>query len=318
MEKLKFYTFAMRVSLITWFCILSVACFASTGPYHFDASGISRPVLENYLKRSVTMTEFLAVDPYTNDGPYLYKEDDVRLIKNIGAKFIGRSIYRWGREEVLIIPEYLEQAKKLAGEVHAYDPDVIFQASLFEIVTQNVEKIPIPSWAFEAMEMPAENRHFRYDLMLNPDGKFVNQIPDKPLKALLEVGYLDGLYLKSKGGKTPSGWNCQSLPYLVEFDNFGCSRTPGESTIESHFVWGYDEITWFYLQDEAYRQTWLRYAYNWVKENDPNGYLQMPVSRLISFCEGKGRGKYRANNKSADNPDGLNVEETIKELWNNQ
>lgn len=420
MEKLNFYTFAMRVSLVIWFCILFVACFASTGPYHFDASGISQPVLENYLKRSVTMTEFLAVDPYTNDGPYLYKEDDVRLIKNIGAKFIGRSIYRWGREDVLIIPEYLEQAKKLAGEVHAYDPDVIFQASLFEIVTKNVEKIPIPSWAFKAMEMPAENRHFRYDLMLNPDGKFVNhwregssvpdikrqetqlwfiflagiyfdigcealhlgqtaligmadpdllqwqsfivklrsfaktatrrgwvlldahvpyggmivdgvslldfnsfplrikEIPDKPQQALLEVGYLDALYLKSKGGKTPSGWHCQSLPYLVEFDNFGCSRTPGEATVDSHFIWGYDEITWFYLQNEAFRQAWLMYAYHWVRENDPNGFLQMPVSRLVSLCEGKGRGKYRANNKSAGNPDGLNVEETIKELWNNQ
>jgi hypothetical protein len=27
---------------------------------------------------------------------YLYHEDDIRLIKNIGAKFIGRAIYRWG------------------------------------------------------------------------------------------------------------------------------------------------------------------------------------------------------------------------------
>ncbi len=114
------------------------------------------------------MTEFLAVDPYTNDGPYPYKEEDVRLIKNTGAKFVGRAIYRWGREEVLTSPDYMEQAKKLAEEVHAYDPDVIFQAALFEIVTRNVEKISIPSWAFEAMGMPAENRHFSYDLMLIP------------------------------------------------------------------------------------------------------------------------------------------------------
>ncbi len=396
------------------------ACSANPGPYYFDESGISRPVLENYLKRSVTMTEFLAVDPYTNDGPYPYKEDDVRLIKNIGAKFIGRAIYRWGREDVLIIPDYIEQARKIVEEVHAYDKDIIFQASLFEIITRNVEKIPIPAWVFEAIGVPAEDRHFSYELMLNPDGKFVNhwregsrapditrqetqlwfiflagtyfdlgcealhlgqtalmgmadpdllywqsfidklrkyaktatrrgwvlldahvpyggmivdgvslldfnsfplrikEIPDKPRQALLEVGYLDALYLKSKGGTTPSGWHCQSLPYLVEFDNFGCSRTPGEATVDSHFIWGYDEITWFYLQSEQYRREWLRYAYDWIRKNDPNGFLQMPVSRLVSLCEGKGRGKYRANNKSAKNPDGLNVEETIKELWSNQ
>ena len=172
--QLKFYAFSMRVSLAIWLSILSAACSANPGPYHFDASGISRPVLENYLKRSVTMTEFLAVDPYTNDGPYPYKEDDVRLIKNTGAKFIGRAIYRWGREEVLIIPEYLKQARKLVEAVHAYDKDIIFQAALFEIVTRSVEKIPVPDWAFEALEVPVENRHFSYDQMLNPDGKFVN------------------------------------------------------------------------------------------------------------------------------------------------
>jgi hypothetical protein len=363
------------------------------------------------------MTEFLEVDPYENDGPYPYKEDDIRLIKNIGAKFIGRAIYRWGNEEVLLITDYLEQAKKLVEEVHAFDREVIFQAALFEIVTQSVNTIPIPARVFKVMGIPAENRHFSYDRMLNPDGKMVNhwrqgasvpditqqetqlwfiflagiyfdigcealhlgqtalmgmsdpdllhwksviekirryaktaarrgwvlldahvptggmvvdgislldfntfplrirETPDKPQQAVLETGYLDALYNRSKGCTTPSGWHCQSLPYLVEFDNFGCSRTPGEATVNSPFVWGYDEITWFYLQSEEYRQQWLKYAYNWVRENDPNGFLQMPVSRLVSLCEGKGIGKYRANTRSRNNPDGLNVEKTIKKLW---
>ena len=393
------------------------ACSDDAASYHFDKSGISRPALENYLKRSVTMTEFLEVDPYQNDGPYPYKEDDVRLIKNIGAKFIGRAIYRWGGEDVLNIPDYLEQAKKLVNEVHAFDKDVVFQAALFEIVTQKVNEIPVPDWAFKALGLSPENRHFSYDRMLNPDGKLVNhwhqgvsvpdvaqqetqlwfiflagtyfnvgcealhlgqtaligmadpdlthwksfigklreyaktatrrgwvlldahvptggmvvdgvsildfntfplrikEIPDKPQQAVLEVGYLDALFGRSKGCIAPSGWTCRSLPFLVEFDNFDCSNHPGEPNIDSHFIWGYDEISWFYLQPEAYRRQWLKYAYHWIRENDPNGFLQMPVSRVVNLCEEAGKRKYRGNTKSQDNPNGLNVEEAIKELW---
>lgn len=69
------------------------------------------------------------------------------------------------------------------------------------------------------------------------------------------------------------------------------------------------------LQKEDYRNQWLRYAYDWIGENDSNGFLQMPVSRVVSFCDGRGRGKYRGNRRSQSNPDGLNVEDTIKELW---
>lgn len=146
----------------------------------------------------------------------------------------------------------------------------------------------------------------------------IREIPDKPQQAVLEAGYLDALYGRSKGGVTPSGWSCKSLPYLVEFDNFGCSRSPGQSTIDSHFIWGYDEITWFCLQSEEYRKQWLRYAFHWLRKTDANGFLQMPVSRVVSPCVPDGRRKYRGNTRSAQNPDGLNVEETIKALWQEQ
>jgi len=41
-------------------------------------------------------------------------------------------------------------------------------------------------------------------------------------------------------------------------------------------VWGYDEITWFAHQSKGYVGGWLRYARDWVRQTDPNGYLQMP------------------------------------------
>jgi hypothetical protein len=47
------------------------------------------------------------------------------------------------------------------------------------------------------------------------------------MKGILQEGFLDALYNKSKGGKTASGWKCKSLPYLVEFDNYGISKHPG-------------------------------------------------------------------------------------------
>ena len=413
-----------RKYLLTFFCVFSLifsahteAVFSQKKSYHFDATGISREVLENYLERSVTMSEFLVVDPYQIDGPYIYKEDDVRLIKNIGAKYIGRAIYRWGREDMLNNPEFLEPARRLIEQVHAFDKDVVFQAGLFEIVTENVNKIFIPAWAFEAMELPVEQRNFSYAKMCNPDGKLVEnwrrgssvpdvtqtetqlwfmflagtyisigcealhlgqtaligmadpqllhwesfltklrkyartatrrgwilldahvpkhgmvvngkslldfntfplrikEIPDKPQQAVLEMGYLDALYGRSKGCITPSGWSCESLPYLVEFDNFNCSRTPGQSTIDSHFIWGYDEISWYYQQSEDYRKQWLHYAYRWVHEHDPSGFLQMPVSRNVSLCDERGRTRFRANTKSPAMPEGMNLEETIKALW---
>jgi hypothetical protein len=55
-------------------------------------------------------------------------------------------------------------------------------------------------------------------------------VADTPLKAVLEIGYSDSLYQRSRGGIAPSGWKCEHLPYLVEFDNFGGNRTLGQST----------------------------------------------------------------------------------------
>jgi hypothetical protein len=385
--------------------------------YIIDENGIARESLENYLRRSVTMSEFLTVDPFCNDAPYPDKERDVKLIKNIGAKFIGRAIYRWGGEEAFNDSCFLSNAKILISKVHSNDPEVIFQAAIFEAITTEVNSIVIPEWVFDEFELPYEKRNFRYNEMLNQNGKYIDfwgkgssvpditrtetqlwfmflagtymhigceaihlgqialigmedpnfeywakmidkirsyatrharrnwvlldahtpsggmvvngeslldfnsfplrikEVPDKPQHSVLEIGYLDSFFGRSKGGITPSGWKCASLPYLVEFDNFGVSDTPGEATIDSHYVWGYDEITWFCLQEEAYQKEWLLYAYEWIREHDPNGFLQMPVSRIIVPDSGQPIRKCHANTRTPDFPQGMNLEETIKEIW---
>lgn len=140
----------------------------------------------------------------------------------------------------------------------------------------------------------------------------------EPEEAILEVGYTDAIYNRSKGGRTYSGWSCESLPYLVEFDNFGVSDKPGEKNAGGNFFWcwGYDEITWFANQSDEYRHKWLKYAYDWVAKTDPNGFLQMPAGRGTTYSKTK-HGWYYGNNPSPAVPDGQGDEDVIKEIWKN-
>ncbi len=378
---------------------------AKTRDYHFDRT-ISPEVLDNYLSRAISMEGLL------NGRGDL--DDNIRMLKDTGAKFIGRSLCLWGGEGELV--RNLERARQQVLKVHAVDPEMILQACIFEIVTTQVERVPVPEWAFVALGLPVETRNFRYADMLYPDGKRkdhwrtgnsvpdvsrpetklwfyflarsyidlgieaihfgqtelmngndrdlthysrvlalirsyaseharrhmllcdshvpsgglvregqllmdfhsfplrIKEQPDKPQEATLEVGFSDGIYGRSKGGLTPSGWSCEHLPYLVEIDNWGASRHPGQAKQGGIWVWGYDEITWFAHQDERYRGDWLRYARDWVRKTDPAGHLQMPGSRTMrSPLDGKRW--YYANSPSPAVPDGLGDEAAIRSIW---
>jgi len=308
--------------------------------YHFDHT-ISREVLENYLERAITMEGLL------NGRGDL--DDNIRMLKSVSAKFIGRALCPWAGEANLL--SNLERAKQQIPKVHPVDPDMILQACIFEIVTTQVEQVPVPEWAFTALGQPVEKRNFRYADMLYPSGRFVNhwrngqsvpdvsrpetklwfyflgaslidvgceaihlgqtelmnkndlnldhysqvlalirshatkharrhmvlldshvpsgglvrdgqllmdfhsfplrimETPDKPQEAILKLGFSDGIYNRSKGGTTFSGWKCEHLPYLVEIDNWGVSKTPGQAKAGGIWIWGYDEITWFAQQN---------------------------------------------------------------------
>ena len=60
----------------------------------------------------------------------------------------------------------------------------------------------------------------------------IHETPDKEGTADLEIGFLDGMYGKSKGGIAPSGWTCEHLPYLVEFDNYGVFSNARQGGLE--------------------------------------------------------------------------------------
>jgi hypothetical protein len=387
---------------------------AREGERNYEFNGtISREVLESYLSRSITYTQLLHKKSLEGDWIKGDVNDSVRCLINMGAKFIGRTIFRWGAEGDL--PNILDDAKEIADQIHSIDSKIILQACFFEIVTRSVESLLIPAWVFEEFGLTHEVRNFSFSdmydvggphenywgdnrtvpdmgkletrmwafylvatyinlgieaihfgqvsLMSNndpnhihwrdllqrvrayakiharrnmvicdahtPGGGYcykgqlmfdfhsfplrVEEVADDPYKGQLIVGHGTSIYTKSKGGITPSGWACNSLPYLVEFDNFGISNSPGKN-IGAHWIWGYDEITWYANQDEKYRNDWLLYAVEWLEENDPNGFLQMPGSRPLTKPTTV-QNWYFANNQTGIMPNGFNQEDTIKEIW---
>jgi pimeloyl-ACP methyl ester carboxylesterase len=128
--------------------------------YKFDKT-ISREVLENYLSRAISVEGIL-----NGRGDLT---DNVRMLKETGAKFIGRALCLWAGEANLL--KNLERAKEQLPKLHAADPDMVVQACIFEIVTTQVDQVPVPAWAFEALGRPVEKRNFQYADMLYPDGK---------------------------------------------------------------------------------------------------------------------------------------------------
>lgn len=377
----------------------------SARDYDFEAR-IGRRVLENYLSRSICMEGMLH-----GRGDL---EDNLRMLRETGARYIARSICLWGKEAALA--NNLERVRQAMPRAREMSKEIILEACIFEIVTTEVEQVPVPDWVFVGMGLPVEKRNFRYAEIIYPAGprrdqwgpgasvpdvsrpetklwffflaaSYINmgvegihfgqveimngndphldhwseiftfvrnyaarharrrmvlcnghvpsggleragrllldfhafplrvrEVPEHPEDGVLQVGYLDSLFGRSKGGQTWSGWSCQHLPYLVELDNWGASAHPGMAGQGGDWVWGYDEITWFAHQSRAYRARWLRYAWDWLRRTDPNGHLEMPGGRTMRSPLDHRRW-YAANRPSAAVPEGLGDEEAIRAIW---
>ena len=138
----------------------------------------------------------------------------------------------------------------------------------------------------------------------------IEEVDGSPYRGELIMGHYDGIYGRSLGGVTPSGWRCAHLPYLVEFDNFESSGNEGTDT-GAHWIWGWDEITWLYLQKPEYRNEWLRYAWKWVADHDHNGFVEIPGSR----CLQPPLRWFFAAAESPAIPDGIGLDGTIRQIW---
>ncbi len=388
-------------------------------PTNFSFEGsISHEVLCNYLSRATTISQ-------ENGGP-LNGDHVVDFILDTGAKYICRAATYWNPH----INDYnsYDQQKDLIDKVHAVDPDVVFEACIFECVSANVNTIPIPAYVFEAFDLPVEERNFSFDAMCfdtgtykdiwgagtsvpdmtqtetqlffyfraceylkigyealhmgqvhligssdpgwefwtlvltkirafakensrrkfvlinahtygmyDMDGKLmfdfhmypsrpaaegtVEQAPTEtnPQKAFFHPYHNDSIYGKSLGGMTQSGWECDSLPYLVELDNYGNDEenlyVPDTA---AQNCWGMDEISWYANQPDWYRHYFLQYAYDYVTNTaSGDAFFAMPGQRVATlYDENKNYvSTHYFGYRSENHPKGFDDQQIIKQIW---
>ena len=157
-----------------------------------------------------------------------------------------------------------------------------------------------------------QNGHLLFDFHSFP--LRIDEVEGTPQQAILARHGAGKIYGRSKGGITPSGWPCKSLPYLVEFDNWGYSGKGGQN-VGGIWVWGYDEMSWLAHQTPEYRAHWLSYAQGWLRHHEPNGHLQIPTRRKLAAPVREDINMFCANKKSEAVPNGFGLEADIRRLW---
>ncbi|HSV73059.1 MAG TPA: hypothetical protein VLH79_04805 [Chthonomonadales bacterium] len=163
----------------------ALSAVTAQSPYAFSGP-IPRQVLERYLERSL---QYLGLCSEGSSGPAPHFDDNLRLIREMGARFIGRASYAW--DAPVDDEQHYRIARENAARVHAQDPEVMLQACVFETAYSNqapeaaerlarghsvggIEDIPVPEWVFREYGAQPERRNFRYDDMLYPDGRLRN------------------------------------------------------------------------------------------------------------------------------------------------
>lgn len=133
--------------------------------YDFDGS-ISIEVLNNYLDKAITYVMEKGAVPMEFDEEHF--KEGVRFVTNVGAKYIQRAACSWYPtiEEIRTYP----RLKKAIEKAHDIDPEIIFEACIFETTTSRVDNIPIPERVFEAFGLKPEKRNFKKENMHFLDG----------------------------------------------------------------------------------------------------------------------------------------------------
>lgn len=165
------HSFSVAIALALFQLTTARLC-AQTTPrdYCFDGS-ISLPVLQNYLSRAIHMGR-LGVGVGNTD-------DNIRMVKSIGAKYLGRVIVIFGKESTL--PQRLQTTRTIGAQIHANDPDVILEGGIFEYVSTQATTLPIPAYVFQQFNLPVETRNFRQADMVFADNPIIKRpytVPD--------------------------------------------------------------------------------------------------------------------------------------------
>ncbi len=123
--------------------------------FTFNGS-ISLEVLNNYLSRAAT---YYLYEMHSQNGLDTDKmNESLRAILNMGVKYVNRATTAWtpsSGEEL-----YYNDMKEWIAFAHSYDPEIIFEACIFETCCTSMSGIKIPAWVFEAFGKKPEDRGF--------------------------------------------------------------------------------------------------------------------------------------------------------------
>jgi len=170
--------------MTTFLTLTYLALATPVAPPHTWEGGISADELHGRLARSL---QFLGLCSEGSSGPAAHLEDNLRLVKRLRPRFIGRAAYAWdcpGDDE-----KHYRLAAENAAKVHAIDPDIVLQACVFETVYSSqsvgaekrtfsragVETLPVPDWVFREFDQPVVERTFDYEGIVYADGQCRNQ-----------------------------------------------------------------------------------------------------------------------------------------------
>ena len=123
--------------------------------FTFNGS-ISLEVLNNYLSRAAT---YYLYEMNSQSGLDTDKmNESLRAILNMGVKYVNRATTAWtpsSGEEI-----YYSDMEKWIYFAHSYDPEIIFEACIFETCCNGMASIKIPAHVFEAFGKKPEDRNF--------------------------------------------------------------------------------------------------------------------------------------------------------------
>ena len=123
------------------------------------------------------------------------------------------------------------------------------------------------------------------------------------------------VYNKHIHGVSPSGWETNDYPYLVEFDNYGVKPAEFGKAVNR---WGYDEICWWGHQPQWYRQKFIKYIIDRIDGFKENGHLALPGCRWMVKLPNSDKGADYYCNDPKKFEGGWGEEEFYKEILKNR
>jgi len=155
--------------------------------YEFHGS-ISEDMLHRYLDRAINMQGMSnAFDEFPTSPE---RDDNLSMLINIGAKFVGRMGYLWGEE--YYFNANLHQISMDTASLHSHDAQIICEAAILEEITASVNGIAIELYvklAFGYNDVTYPHTHFNianiaYTEFLYPD-KIPRTYSGQPLSEIL-------------------------------------------------------------------------------------------------------------------------------------